>query len=218
MVIAPRGDRCFYQMESEGLMTGGLLAPLSPCEEIALRRIAYGSFVVEAKAASRLIALALIENTGRGMRLTPLGRLRFNALPKAPLLARPRSVHAVTGYVEGLIEKAQMRAARPQGPAAAPPPATIPAPASPLPETQGEAVQERDAAERPVVHQPMYFFDSDDWKSSADRALTRSRRAIMEHRRRQISLCDASVSRSESSRSLLRDSVPVRPGWLDAAK
>jgi hypothetical protein len=118
-----------------------------------------------------------------------------------------------------LIEKAQMRAARPQGPAAAAPPASTPAPASLLPETQGEAVQERDAAERPVVHQPMYFFfDSDDWKSRADRALARTRQAMMEHRRRQISLCDASRCRIESSRSLLRDSVPVRPGWLDAAK
>ena len=92
-------------------MADGLIAPLSPQEEIALRRIAHGSFVVDARVASRLIALALIQRASNGLRLTPLGRLRFNALPKAPLLMQQRSIHAITGYVEGLIEKAQSRAA-----------------------------------------------------------------------------------------------------------
>ena len=45
-----------------------------------------------------------------GHRLTPLGQLRYDALPKAPLLTRPRSIQAITGYVEGLIDKAQSRA------------------------------------------------------------------------------------------------------------
>ena len=92
-------------------MTVGLLAPLSPQEEIALRRVALGSFVVDAQAASRLIGMALLQRTSSGLRLTPLGQRHFNALPKAPLLAHQRSIHAITGYVEGLIEKAQSRAA-----------------------------------------------------------------------------------------------------------
>lgn len=96
-------------------MTSGLLAPLSPQEEIALRRIAHGSLVVDVQVASRLIALALIQRTSSGLRLTPLGRLRFNALPKAPLLTRQRSIQAMTGYVEGLIEKAQSRVANQEG-------------------------------------------------------------------------------------------------------
>ena len=125
-------------------MTGGLLAPLSPPEEIALRRIAHGSLaVVDAKVASRLVALALIQRTSTGLRLTPLGRLRFDALPKAPLLAQQRSVHAMTGYVEGLIEKAQSRAiahaaaASAKTPDAAAP-APMPAPVDLLLETRDE--------------------------------------------------------------------------------
>jgi hypothetical protein len=88
-----------------------VLAPLSPPEKIALRRNAHGSLgVVDPKMASTLLALALIQRTSTVLRLTPLGRLRFDALPKAPLLAQQRSIHAMADYVGGLIEKAQSRA------------------------------------------------------------------------------------------------------------
>ena len=85
------------------------LTPLSSDEEIALRRIAHGSNV-DPPVAARMQDLALIQRTKGGYRLTPLGQLRYDALPKAPLLTRPRSINAVTGYVEGLIDKAQFRA------------------------------------------------------------------------------------------------------------
>src|SRR4051812_28537371 len=85
MIIARRGNRWFDRRESGGFMTSGLLASLSPPQEIALRRIAHGSFVVDAQAAASLIALALVQRTNNGLRLTPLGRLRYDALPKAPL-------------------------------------------------------------------------------------------------------------------------------------
>jgi hypothetical protein len=199
-------------------VTGGLLAPLSPQEEIALRRIAHGSFVVDARTASRLVFLALIQRTSGGLRLTPLGRLRFNALPKAPLLAQQRSIQAMTGYVEGLIEKAQIRAASQGAPAArpaAPARARISAPASVLP----EADDADDGPDELSIYRPIYFFfDSEHWKSCAERALACTRRAIMEHRRCQVRLCDASDRRIESSLSLLKASVPVRPSWLDAGK
>ena len=195
-------------------MTGGSLAPLSPQEEIALRRIAHGSLVVDAKAASRLIALALIQRTSRGLCLTPLGRLRFNALPKAPLLTQQRSIQAMTGYVEGLIEKALARVAT-QGGSAEPsvprPPARLVAPARLLPE--GEEV-EVEPDERPIYKPIYFFFDYEHWKSRAERNLARTRRAIMEHRQLQVRLCDASARRIECSRSLLKASVPVRPTWL----
>jgi len=84
------------------------LTPLSSDEEIALRRIAHGSSVAPTLAA-RLQDLALIQGANDGYRLTPLGQLRYDALPKAPLLTRPRSINAVTGYVEGLIDKATSR-------------------------------------------------------------------------------------------------------------
>ena len=85
------------------------LTPLSSDDEIALRRIAHGSNV-DPPVAARLQGLALIQRANGGYRLTPLGQLRYDALPKAPLLTRPRLINAVTGYVEGLIDKAQARA------------------------------------------------------------------------------------------------------------
>jgi len=85
------------------------LTPLSADEEIALRRIAHGSSVAPPLAA-RLQDLALIQRTKGGYRLTPLGQLRYDAFPKAPLLTRPRSINAVTSYVEGVIDKAKSRA------------------------------------------------------------------------------------------------------------
>jgi hypothetical protein len=198
-------------------MTGGLLAPLSPPEEIALRRIAHGSLaVVDAKVASRLVALALIQRTSTGLRLTPLGRLRFDALPKAPLLAQQRSVHAMTGYVEGLIEKAQSRAraqaaaeSRKTPEAARPQP--MPAAVDLLLETRDEEEHRSEPTMRPPVH---YYFDHEQWRSRAESALLRSRRAMMEHRERQVRLCDASKRLIESSRSLLKESVPAWPSWL----
>ena len=86
-----------------------VLTPLSSHEEIALRRIAHGSSV-DRPMAARLQSLALIRLTNRGYRLTPLGQQRYDALPKAALLSRLRSIHAVIGYVEGLIDKARFRA------------------------------------------------------------------------------------------------------------
>jgi hypothetical protein len=198
-------------------MTDGLIAPLSPPEEIALRRIAHGSLAaLDSKVASRLLAMALIHRTSTGLRLTPLGRLRFNALPKAPLLTHQRSIHAMTGYVEGLIEKAQGRtaaqaaAASARMPTALSPPPTV-SPANPLPETQSAGKHLEDLASgRPVY----FYFDYEQWKSRAERALLRSRRAMVQHRERQVSLCDSSRRRIESSRLLLKESVPARPGWL----
>lgn len=197
-------------------MTRGLLAPLSPKEEIALRRIAHGSFVVDEQVASHLIALALVERTSSALRLTPLGRLRFNALPKAPLLSQPKSIHAVNGYVEGLIEKAQSRAATPPVPAA--PTVHMIAPASLLPEPEADRDDEGDGEDL-SAYQPVYFFfDREHWRSRAERALVRTRKAIMEHRRQMIRVCDASDRRIEASQTLLKTSVPIRPSWLAGAK
>ena len=196
-------------------MTSGLLAPLSPQQEIALRRIAHGSLVVDAQVASTLVALALVERTNGGLRLTPLGRLRLDALPKAPLLAQQRSIHAMTGYVEGLIEKAQSRVANQAAPVAASPrPAPLPAAASLMLENEDTG---RD--EEVPNHQPIhFFFDWEHWRSRAEDRLTRIRRDLTEHRHRQVMLCDASQRRIEASRSLLKASMPVKPHWLDAAK
>jgi hypothetical protein len=188
-------------------MSSGLAAPLSPEEEIALRRIAYGSLNINAKVAARLIDLALVQRASSGLHLTPLGRQRYNALPKAPLLGQQRSLHAVSGYVEGLIEKAQGRAAK-QAPATAP---SRPLPLPALPEGR-VAVERADAADELPAYQSIYvFFDSEHWKARAERRMKRMRRNLLKHRHRQVSLCETSHQRIESSLALLKASVPRRP-------
>jgi hypothetical protein len=62
----------------------GLLAPLSPHEEITLRRVALGIAQpadLPAKDVERLKALVMVEEHGAGLRLTPIGKERYLALP-----------------------------------------------------------------------------------------------------------------------------------------
>ena len=64
----------------------GLLAPLSPHEEVTLRRVAIGIAKLAdlpARDVARLKALLLIEEDRSGLRLTPVGRERYFALPKS---------------------------------------------------------------------------------------------------------------------------------------
>jgi hypothetical protein len=66
------------------MMARGRTAPLSPNEEISLRRVALGICQpadLPARDITRLKALALIEEHGAGLRLTPLGRERYLAFP-----------------------------------------------------------------------------------------------------------------------------------------
>ena len=68
-------------------MERGLLAPLSPNEELALRRIAQGSAEVLDVYSRRLVVLALIERDLLGLRLTELGKRRLAALSERPSVA-----------------------------------------------------------------------------------------------------------------------------------
>jgi hypothetical protein len=174
-------------------MSRGLLAPLSPPEEIALRRIAHGSVVVDAQAAARLMSLALVERVHTSLRLTPLGRLRFNALPKAPLLARRRSVQTASDYVAGVIEKAQAVANL-----QAPEPAT-----SPLVRRAPDPYRLSDS-----------ISGSQQWKSRAQIRIEKTRSIMIEHRRQQQRQCDDSRRRIAISRSLLEATMPITPAWL----
>jgi hypothetical protein len=61
-------------------MDRGLRAPLSPNEEIALRRVAYGSIDVAARHVERLTRLALVEPHQLGFRLTSVGVRRVRSL------------------------------------------------------------------------------------------------------------------------------------------
>lgn len=62
----------------------GLLAPLSPHEETALRKIAVGSDdALDAAHVRRLRQLELVEDHGPVWRLTPLGMRRHELLMNA---------------------------------------------------------------------------------------------------------------------------------------
>ena len=67
-------------------MERGMLAPLSPNEELALRRIAHGSADVPNTYCQRLVVLALIEQDVSGLRLTELGRKRLAGLTEGSIL------------------------------------------------------------------------------------------------------------------------------------
>ena len=64
----------------------GLLAPLSPHEGATLRRVALGianPVDLPAKDVEHLKALLLIEDCRAGLRLTPVGKKRYLALPNS---------------------------------------------------------------------------------------------------------------------------------------
>ncbi len=68
-------------------MDRGISAPLSPNEEVTLRRVALGiAGRKELRAAdlARLIHLHLVEEIDGRLSLTDLGRQRYQLLPKAP--------------------------------------------------------------------------------------------------------------------------------------
>jgi hypothetical protein len=64
-------------------MDRGLVAPLSPNEEIALRRVAHGSVDVSARHVERLIKLSLVTSDKSGLRLTDVGVRRLRGLADA---------------------------------------------------------------------------------------------------------------------------------------
>ena len=76
-------------------MDRGLIAPLSPNEEVTLRRVAYG--VVKAKRLQlahlkRLKSLALIEDRNGVLDVTPMGRQRLTNSPVARLDKAPIAI------------------------------------------------------------------------------------------------------------------------------
>lgn len=74
----------------EGSVPGAWLpVPLSPSEEATLRRIALDAVVAHpAEHIRRLASLKLIEANGQTWKLTPLGRQRYDVLPRSTPLAK----------------------------------------------------------------------------------------------------------------------------------
>ena len=191
-------------------MTRGLLTPLSPSEEIALRRVANGSPVIDTQIAGNLCRLALIERTPSGFRLTPLGRQRYDALPKALLLAHRRSLHAVSGYVEGLLEKAQLRVRAPK----AEPRRQAPRASAAVAPKEAEESSEGDADDHEAL--VMDLCELRRWKVQAAAGLEEVRKSLLLHRARDAELCAASRACIETSQLLLSKSTPTLPAWLAA--
>ena len=67
-------------------MERGLLAPLSPNEEMALRRISHGSTQIADVHIQRLMALALIPEGPLGLQATELGEQRLAGMGHGPPL------------------------------------------------------------------------------------------------------------------------------------
>ena len=86
-------------------MLRGQTAPLSPKEEVTLRRIALGVVSPDElppHAVRRLTALALVKQDGERFVLTPLGHARYESLPRATrndAFERARLQQALAAYM-----------------------------------------------------------------------------------------------------------------------
>ncbi len=89
-------------------MDRGLKAPLSPNEDITLRRVSYGIAKPNeliARDVERLSRLALIDRQGDRLILTPLGRQRLAATPGPHFQGGLRSNDQVLGELLAAFRK-----------------------------------------------------------------------------------------------------------------
>jgi hypothetical protein len=94
----------------EDPMTRGIRAPLSPHEEVTLRRIALG--ITQAPHLSksdirRLMALSLIEENGGGLGLTPMGSERYLSLAKSAAVDPSHSPDEFVSKLAEIMTKAR---------------------------------------------------------------------------------------------------------------
>ncbi|MFZ5780921.1 MAG: hypothetical protein ACOY4R_12055 [Pseudomonadota bacterium] len=167
-------------------MASGLHTLLTPEDEILLRRVALGSQGLDTKKLARLSSLALVERAGNGWRLTPLGRHRFDSLPKALVFQKRRLPLRLA--LEATLEKYRQRA--PVESKAAGGPADTPPGAAP---------------QAPIL------LDAMEWKQRAERYLLGVRDQMGVHLRRQTELVEESEHCITVSRRLLKASVPRLP-------
>jgi hypothetical protein len=94
-------------------MLRGQAAPLSPNEEVTLRRIALGAVPPEElrpRAVARLETLGLVKREGATLILTPIGKSRYEALPHASPLLKPAE-KAFRQELEAIATREKLRAA-----------------------------------------------------------------------------------------------------------
>jgi hypothetical protein len=88
----------------------GLLAPLSPHEEVTLRRVALGianPVDLPARDVERLKCLLLIEDCRVGLRLTPAGKKRYLALPNSSVASGTNAPDKAIAKMAEFIIKAR---------------------------------------------------------------------------------------------------------------
>ena len=89
-------------------MERGLKALLSPHEEVTLRRAALGVSKPDdlpARDIERLKALSLIEAHGGGLRLTPTGHRRYQALPRSTATCDSETPNKLVSRMAELLTK-----------------------------------------------------------------------------------------------------------------
>jgi hypothetical protein len=85
----------------------GLLAPLSSNEEVTLRRVAMGATPphrLPAQHLKHLEQLKLVEVAKGDYQLTPLGRQRYNGLPRPAGLSNDGSPRQIEQILSNLIQ------------------------------------------------------------------------------------------------------------------
>ncbi len=190
-----------------------------PSRRDALRRVANGAPSIEPSARTKLEGLVLVEATRRGLRLTPAGLKCYEALPKAPLLTRGKSVEVVSQYIDGLIEKAQSRRHTGTGSSIAKQTtvkhlATETAQETGLPKTRPAIHQGGSTCEH-IVPRPAspHTDDPDAQLANTDRkrylmnarsSIDHFRRSLSDHRKCHVHMCELSGNRVQSSLALLR--------------
>jgi hypothetical protein len=202
------------------LLKNVLHASLSPAEEIALRRVANGAPSIEPSARTKLEGLVLVEATRRGLRLTPAGLKCYEALPKAPLLTRGKSVEVVSQYIDGLIEKAQSRRHTGTGSSIAKQTTvkhlvTEKAQETELPKARPAGIHQGGSTCEQVIPRPAARRTDDpdaqpantDWKRylmNARSSIDHVRRSLSDHRKCHVHMCEVSDNRVQGSLALLR--------------
>lgn len=90
-------------------MSRSLDAPLSPNEEVTLRRVALGISPMKdlaPRALMRLTSLSLVEVDAGVARLTDFGRQRYHALPRAGTVKDLSSYETMVAAVSERLRKA----------------------------------------------------------------------------------------------------------------
>lgn len=169
-------------------MASGLDAFLSPDEEILLRRVALGSDIPDTRKLGRLCGLALVQHIGGSWRLTPLGRQRFDLLPKALVFQKRRLPLRLA--LEATLDKYRQQAQAPI-----------------------EARTARRSADKMPSGAPPapISFERAEWKLRAERHLLTVRDQMGAHQHRQIALMEGSERCIRASRQRLKASLPRLP-------